>query len=500
MVRKIIFCLILLNYSLNMIVFPFKTAYVNKNGNIDQNNEEYNATHFMNDYFERLIYTEIKLGEPPQDIKVILTDQDCGFKIGQARKCIYENDYLSYYNISISNSFNYTDLYTYILMEFDEGCSAQDSIYLYNDINLKNYTKFNKMDFYLGSDTSDLLCGVIGFKMDSYDNYCPKLSAIRRLKENKITDNYNWIIKYNSSDEGLLIIGTTMNKIISNFDPNKLFTIYTKYLGGNYPWSFDIDEIICGENTSLTASEMWAEINNDFSFLQGNRYYEQYISENFFNDLIKENKCRKILWNNNNYNNYYIFECDKKEFGIEQINNFPSLTFINKNLGTEIKFNKNELFTETKYKYFFNIIFSYYGSRYWIFGKLFLKKYPTMINLDENLIHIYNNVNEEEEKDEYEEEKEEEREEEGEEEEGEEEEGNRDNEEDSEKDKKKDDKIIGLSKTNFILLIAGIIVFIFIIGVLCYFLIKRYNRQKANELNFDYISKKENNDISLPSL
>ena len=65
-----------------------------------------------------------------------------------------------------------------------------------------------------------------------------------------------------------------MNKIISNFDPNKLFTIYTKYLGGNYPWSFDIDEIICGENTSLTASEMWAEINNDFSFLQGNRNYE----------------------------------------------------------------------------------------------------------------------------------------------------------------------------------------------------------------------------------
>ena len=493
MVRKIIFCLILLNYSLNMIVFPFKTAYVNKNGNIDQNNKEYNATHFMNDYFERLIYTEIKLGEPSQDIKVILTDQDCGFKIGQAKKCIYENDYLSYYNKSISNSFNYTDLYTYILMEFDEGCSAQDSIYLYNDINLKNFTKFNKMDFYLGSDTSDLLCGVIGFKMDSYDNYCPKLSAIRRLKENKITDNYNWIIKYNSSDEGLLIIGTTMNKIISNFDPNKLFTIYTKYLGGNYPWSFDIDEIICGENTSLTASEMWAEINNDFSFLQGNRNYEQYISKIFFDDFINQNICKKSMWNKNNFNSYYIFECDKKGFGIEQINKFPSLTFINKNLGTEIKFKNIELFTKTKYKYFFNIIFSYYPTSFWVLGKIFLKKYPTMINLDENLIQIYNNVNGEEEKDDYEEEEEEE---------GEEEE-TIDNDEDSEKDnksRKKEDKIIGLSKTNFILLISGIIVFIFIIGFICYLLIKRYDRQKTDELNYDYLSKKENNDINLPSL
>ena len=123
-----------------------------------------------------------------------------------------------------------------------------------------------------------------------------------------------------------------------------------------------------------------------------------------------------------------------------------------------------------------------------------------MINLDQDLIQIYNNVNEEEEKDSYEEEEEEEYE--GEEEEGEEEETT-DNDEDSEKDSgsgKKEDKIIGLSKTNFILLISGIIVFIFIIGFICYLLIKRYNRQKTDELNYDYLSKKENNDINLPSL
>ena len=72
-----------------------------------------------------------------------------------------------------------------------------------------------------------------------------KLSAIRRLKENKITDNYNWIIKYNSSDEGLLIIGNTMNEIISNYDPSKLFAIYSRKITGSYAWCFDIDEIIC---------------------------------------------------------------------------------------------------------------------------------------------------------------------------------------------------------------------------------------------------------------
>ena len=355
------------------------------------------------------------------------------------------------------------------------------------------------MDFELDNSSNSLICGIIGFKTDLYNNYCSQFGVINRLKANNITDNYNWIIKYNSSDEGLLIIGSEMNEIITNYDPSNLFQMNIKINGGNYRWSFDIDKIVCGENISLSENGIWFEINNDFSFLQGNIEYERYISEIFFNDFLNKNICRKNIWNNN----YIIFECNKNGFGIEQIKYFPSISFIIKSLGTEIKFENIELFTETKYKYFFNIIFSQFDYSKWVFGKLFLKKYPTMFNIDKKIIQIYININDEEEKDECEEEEKDEYEEEekGEcEEEEKEKEENIDNEEDSDIEKKDDNKIIGLSKTNFILLISGIIIFIIISGFFCYLLIKRYKRQKNNELNYDYINKNENNDISLPSL
>ena len=151
----------------------------------------------MNDFFKRLLYTTIKMGNPPQEIKVLFTYEDCGFKIGLAKKCIYDENYLSYYNRNISKDFNYTDVYPYNIMEFeDDSCSAEDSIYLYKDMELKNYEYFKKLDFYLGSDTKQPLCGVIGLSTNDLSNYCSKLSFITNLKSKDIIENYKLIIKY----------------------------------------------------------------------------------------------------------------------------------------------------------------------------------------------------------------------------------------------------------------------------------------------------------------
>ena len=77
----------------------------------------------------------MKIGNSPQEIKVILTYQDCGFKIGKAKKCVNNIDYLSHYNRNDSSDFQYTNHYNY---QFDnEGRSAKDTIYSYTDVNLK---------------------------------------------------------------------------------------------------------------------------------------------------------------------------------------------------------------------------------------------------------------------------------------------------------------------------------------------------------------------------
>ena len=392
MSMKIIIYMALLNIALSIVVLPFKTSYVKRNGNIDKNSKEYNATHFMNDYFKTLLYTTIKMGNPSQEIKVLVTYEDCGYKIGLAKKCINDSNYLSYYNRNKSKDFNYTDVYPYNIYEFEEDSrSAEDSIYLYTDTKLKKTKYFNKFGFYLGSDTDKPLCGVIGLTMNDYQSYCPKLSFITNLKSKDITENYKWIIKYTSDDEGLIIIGSDMKNIISKFDEEKLFPVYSRKVIGTYPWSFNIDRVVIGDDLDeATYDEMWVEIINDFSFIIGNEKYKKFI-EKYFEEEFEKEICSKTLYSTLEMPSYdyYVIECDKEKIRSELIKNFPSLTFISKSLGTDIYFEGKQLFTETKYKYFFNVMFPYYGGALWIFGKLFLKNYPVMINLDQDLIEIY---------------------------------------------------------------------------------------------------------------
>ena len=402
MKAELIFLINSLILSLGEVVFPFKTAYVNKNGDINPNSKEYNSTHFMNDYFTRLLYTTLQIGNPIQEIKVILTSDDCGFKIGKANKCINESEYLSYYNKNKSSNFDYTNLYKWPLSEFDDnrGSSAVDSMKVYNDMQLKNYKNLEKMDFYLGSDTDDLLCGVIGLKAERYSSsyFCSNMSIIKNLKARDAIDNYKWTIKYNSDEEGLLIYGTDMEKIIPNYDEKNVYNAKCRILN-TYPWAFNIDQIIIGENQEIIqGKEMWIELENDNFFLSGNIFYEKSINELFFKELLDKKICFKNVWATPKYSKeYYIIECPKEKFGKDQIKKFPSLTFINREPEIKITFDNNELFTETKYKYFFNIVFPVYNSGLWVFGKIFFKKYPVLFNADQNTIQIYDyslNINE----------------------------------------------------------------------------------------------------------
>ena len=359
---KLLLLIYSLIFSLGEVVFPFKTAYINLNGDINSNSREYNSTHFMNDYFERLLYTNLQIGNPSQDIKLLFTFDDCGFKIGNAKKCINNNEYLSYYNRNKSTKFEYTDLYIYHLSEFDgnRGHSAADSMKVYKDLKLKKYENLEKVDFYLGSDTNNSLCGVVGFKLDRYYGYCSNISIINNFKSRNITDNYKWSLIYKSDEEGLLIFGSDMEKIISNYDENNLFSINTRFLGGTYPWAFNIDEIIIGENQgTIIDHEMWVELDNDLYFLVGSIFYEKSINELFFEEFLDKDICSKHLWTSNKYNKkYYVIECNKENFGKEQINKFPSLTFINREKS--------------------------------------IKKYPVLFNVDQNIIEIYNNYIKEE--------------------------------------------------------------------------------------------------------
>ena len=87
---------------------------------------------------------------------------------------------------------------------------------------------------------------------------------------------------------------------------------------------------------------------------------------------------------------YYGIECDKEKYGIEDMKKFPILSLFLECFQKEFTFNYKDLFTQTKYKYFFNIIFDIYITDRWILGKPFLRKYSLLINYNLQTIGYYN--------------------------------------------------------------------------------------------------------------
>ena len=463
---------ILIKYFSCIIVFPFKKILENIFNNINSNNPEYNSTHFLFNYYNELIYTTIKIGDPPQEVNAIITYNDCNFKIGKANKCIYNSEYLSHYNRNLSKGFNYTDYYNFSLSEFagGHGCSAEDTVYSYTDLSLNKLSKFEKIGFYLGSDTNDELCSIIGFRMLNYATFCGRSNnIIKSFKSNDIISNYDWILNYTSENEGLLILGGNLSELVPKFDAKKLYQTYSIMGGSNFPWMIKISKIECGNyNYSINNYEVNAEINNDYSLIIGGDSYYNYIKVNYFPKYLKQNICYDNLINYYDNHKYHVIECNKEKFEINDIKNFPILSFKMRGDDNNFIFEGKDLFVETKYKYFFNVIFSYSWQESWIFGKPFIKKYPTMIDLEKKIINIYNYYKTE---------------------------GNEGNTIIIDNNQK-------LSKKFILYMILIIITLICIFSVLFYFLGKNLNKlrkRKANELDddYDYSSPEDNHDINI---
>ena len=82
--NKILFFL-LIKISLNMLVFPFKQVNKGKNKDITIDKKEYNGTNYAIDNFETEVITEMKMGDPYQTVKVLLSGDSCAFKIGKSK-------------------------------------------------------------------------------------------------------------------------------------------------------------------------------------------------------------------------------------------------------------------------------------------------------------------------------------------------------------------------------------------------------------------------------
>ena len=444
------------------MVFPFKQALENKNGAITIDTKEYNGTHFAKDYYSTKLYTEIKIGNPIQKVKVLLAGELCAFKIGKSTNCIYIDKYLSYYNRNKSNDFTYTPKCSMTDMEFNDelGSTAEDTLYAYTDTKLEKEEVFKSVGFFLGSDTNEQLCGIIGLENDNI--ICDRIyNIVKDCKEKEYINNNKYILKYNNSiNDGVFIIGAEFKDVIDNYNENYTFSLQLTNRVRTYMFGVEINKAKLGEENDTIDTNIPGQFNNDFSFIIAGPKYLEYFSKLFFKKYFDKKICRTNSYNHDPKlvfsEKYNVIECDKDKFKENDLQKLPKFYLYLGEYFEEKKlfFDYKDLFTETKYKYFFNIIFDNTTRSRIDLGKIFLKKYLVNFNFDGKVIEIYDPY--------------------------------------IPNEKNKNEK-------DYTVLYIIIIIFLFIItGVVGYFLGKYLNKmrkKRANELNDDYEYKAETENL-----
>ena len=379
----IIIYLLLLQNTSSYLVFPFSIQKKNKNtySNINPDYFSYNYTNFFDDNFNQLLYIDMNIDNPLRKIKASLTYEDIGFEIRNSSECINYNIYLNNQEINIKT---FVDI---------------------NLLTVKNFEKIN-FTFYNGpkidNEESDLICANIGFQLMKYNqnyNIKKQYDIINNLYSKKYIQNYNWVLKYTSNESGYLIIGTNnLQEIVPNYSENNLFSTKAIISGFNNHWTISIQRISCtcidninNQNKSFAINNIrvTADINNDFSFIQGDYKYFEFIEKNFFAKYLNNKICMNNTWYKNKYVKYFVYECIKRDLDMNELMNFPVLTLYSFDSTVKFEFDYKDLFTITQHKIFFNVIFPIHNTDKWVLGKVFLKKYLIIIHPEDNLIKVY---------------------------------------------------------------------------------------------------------------
>lgn len=377
------------------IILPFETYQINLE---EDTNKELNTSIFFKNYFSNILYTSIEIGTPKKQLPLTITTNSFGLTIGYLCDNNYNKE-TSSYNDKSSRTFyrEHKSIITY--QEYEGGYYVQDSFTFISDLeNQNNKITINNISFIYMPEASknDLsknknkVCGIMGLSLKYY-NYCEdKRNIIQNLNKLDIIHNYAYSIHYKDNNNGFIIIGEEPHNVISNqFDEDILRR--TNALSDGYDsieWITEFTQIYFNDNgvkKKLTEAKR-AKLAIEINYMIGTNNYKKNIENSFFGKYLEKNICRyeKI----ENYR-YYILFCDNEPFF--DINSFPSIYFYHRIFNYTFELTKDDLFLKKNNKYIFLVFFSDYDIKYYVLGKIFLKKYLFVFNQDTKTIGFYNN-------------------------------------------------------------------------------------------------------------
>ena len=386
----------LINFFNSIIIIPL--YHQPKKLNISSSYE------FINNYIPNNLYSIIKAGTPPQNIEMIITEDDIIFSV-RKNKCLLKN---YFFNYNTSKSFK-------IIKEsskFYRSIEAKDTFYFNNnleDISSNELSKVDNIGFILEkeinpeySDNLKYNCVVLSLNLFRYNMANNDYNFIIELKKLGFIENHVWTIKYlnefdknknaNTNLEGYLIIGDYPH--IYEKDKEKYNSLNQRSCLNDMNekgWNLLFRNITINNDTILT-HYMTGIISFSNNYIKGTEEYKSKISNEFFKKYIEKNIC----FDDNTNSHYFLYYCKKSDFNQDDINSFPDLNFFHAELNYTFKFRGKDLFLENNKFYYFLIIFDIYDYKTWTFGKIFLQKYQLIFDHSSKKINFY--INEEEKK------------------------------------------------------------------------------------------------------
>ena len=374
---KIIFIFsFLLNIKCNLIVIPFIIKDIPK-----KQNQQY-------------IYSSIEVGEPPNKINSIINFSNSLFYFGNEPTInLTTNSYIS----SNSNSFNLISSIKDSSFPYDLKNIISEKLYFCTDIDCNNKNSYILSPIlYPDININEKIFPIIDLQITNENK---SFNFIHILKAKNIINNYYWTIKFKDLSNGNIIIGDLPHNYEKNnniFKEKNLKLINTYSKQNKIFWGIQFSAIKFAHITMTDL--MLGKLEPKILEIFGSYEYIIKIEEIFFKKYKDDGICRRIF-DELNGEDVFRFTCDKNLFNKTDINLFPNLTLINVELNYSFILTGEELFMEKDDKINFMIV-SKVGltEGHWDLGRIFLHKYQFVMDNDNNLIGIYKESGEQEEK------------------------------------------------------------------------------------------------------
>ena len=344
----------------NIIALPFKTYK-------EENSNPFNISSFVKNH----IYTEINISD--QTLVASFESKVYSFYMTN-ENCIEKSNYI------IQNSQSFTNI-----TDFSSESSgyASERMYLSRDIDLKikQFGLYTKL--FIKAYNNKRQCAVFGLRIKTQPYQYDNPSFIDTFKKNGNIKGYQWTLKYNSNDEGLLVLGDTPLEYDPNYKNKKFFEhkASAAIMGDNFGLRFN--------NIIFNNENIGSSINGIFFYecnvILVNNYFFYNISNIFFKPYLDNNKCEikaEPL-------QYIYIQCHGNNFTDNDIKSFPTLYLKSVDMNYTFELNHEDLFSKEKDgEIIFKIVFDlhYDGMK---FGKPFLKKYPFTIDNNKFTISLY---------------------------------------------------------------------------------------------------------------